>query len=221
MAVRAGNHAGDLGDDRRLVGGVSTRKGTWQGEGRSYTADDLLREVKAKTLEIVTNSDKIADKGSAGEISEKVALAAIKFEFLRIAPEKEIVFSWEKALSFEGNSGPYCQYTYARASRILEKAGAAAATGDFSHMSRGHDFELVKLMGKFQETAEKAFNEYRPNVITDYLLDLASEFSKFYEAMPVLKGGEAMGERLAIVSAFRQVVKNALALLGIGVVERM
>jgi arginyl-tRNA synthetase len=206
---------------RIAEGGLSTRKGTWQGEGRSYTADDLLREVKAKTLEIVAKSEKIANKDSAEEISEKVALAAIKFEFLRIAPEKEIVFSWEKALSFEGNSGPYCQYTYARASRIIEKAGTFAAPAEFTHMSRGHDFELVKLMGRFQETAEKACNECRPNVITDYLLDLASEFSKFYEAMPVLKGGEAMEERLAIVSAFRQVVKNALALLGIGVVERM
>jgi arginyl-tRNA synthetase len=206
---------------RIAEGGLSTRKGTWQGEGRSYTADDLLREVKAKTLDIVSNSEKIANKDSAGEISEKVALAAIKFEFLRIAPEKEIVFSWEKALNFEGNSGPYCQYTYARASRILERAGAFASPGGFVHMSRGQDFELVKLMGRFRETAEKACREYRPNVITDYLLDLASEFSKFYEAMPVLKGGEAMEERLAIVAAFRQVMGNALALLGIGVVERM
>lgn len=207
---------------RIAEGGLSTRKGTWQGEGgRSYTADDLLREVKAKTLEIVTKSEKISDKDSAVEISEKVALAAIKFEFLRIAPEKEIVFSWEKALSFEGNSGPYCQYTYARASRILEKAGRFAAPEAFAHISRGQDFELVKLMGRFGETVEKACSEYRPNVVTDYLLELSSAFSKFYEAMPVLKGGEAMEERLAMVSAFRQVVKNALGLLGIGVVERM
>lgn len=202
-------------------GGLSTRKGTWQGEGRSYTADDLLREVKAKTLDIVSSSEKIDNKDSTGEISERVALAAIKFEFLRIAPEKEIVFSWEKALSFEGNSGPYCQYTYARASRIIEKAGTFTAPGPFTHMSRGHDFELVRLMGQFNEIVEKACNEYRPNVITDYLLNLSSAFSRFYEAMPVLKGGEAMEERLAIVSAFRQVVRNALALLGIGVVERM
>lgn len=76
-------------------------------------------------------------------------------------------------------------------------------------------------MGQFNEIVEKACNEYRPNVITDYLLNLSSAFSRFYEAMPVLKGGEAMEERLAIVSAFRQVVRNALALLGIGVVERM
>ncbi|VVB76627.1 Arginine--tRNA ligase [uncultured archaeon] len=202
-------------------GGLSTRKGTWQGEGRSYTADDLLREVKAKTLDIVSNSEKIASKDSAEDISEKVAVAAIKFEFLRIAPEKEIVFSWEKALSFEGNSGPYCQYTYARASRIIEKAGSFAAPASFSHVSRSQDFELVKLMGRFEDIVEKACGEYRPNVITDYLLDLSSAFSKFYEAMPVLKGGEAMEERLAIVAAFRQVVRNGLALLGIGVVERM
>jgi arginyl-tRNA synthetase len=202
-------------------GKLSTRKGTWQTEGKSYTADDLLKEAKAKALEIVSRSEKVSDRGSMGEISEKIAIAAIKFEYLRISPEKEIVFSWDKALNFEGDSGPYCLYTYARASRILEKAGASAAPHSFTRLSRGHDFELVKLMGRFQETVEKACSEYRPNVLTDYLLDLASEFSKFYEAMPVLKGGKAMEERLAVVAAFRQVMKNALALLGIGVVERM
>ncbi len=206
---------------RVAEGGLSTRKGTWQGKERSYTADDLLREVRAKAHGIVSKSEKIEKIEDADGISSKVALAAIKFEFLRTAPEKEIVFSWEKALSFEGNSGPYCLYTYARASRILEKAGAAGLPKAYPNVSRGHDFELVKLMGRFQETAEKACGEYRPNVITDYLLDLASEFSKFYEAMPVLKGGESMEERLAIVSAFRQVMRNALALLGIGIVERM
>lgn len=202
-------------------GGLSTRKGTWQGKERNYTADDLLREVRSKAMEIVGKSEKISNKDSTRDISGSVALAAIKFEFLRIAPEKEITFSWGRALSFEGESGPYCLYTYARASRILEKAGVFVAPKGYAHVSRGRDFELVKLMGAFQEIAEKACREWRPNVVTDYLLDLASVFSKFYEEMPVLKGGEAMAERLAIVAAFRQVIKNALALLGIGIVERM
>ena len=132
-----------------------------------------------------------------------------------------MIFSWESALSFEGNSGPYCLYTYARCSRIMEKAGSPGKSADFSHISRGDDFALIKHLGMFQETVEKACNESRPNVITDYILILASLFSKFYEAMPVLKGGDAMQDRLAIVTATRQVMKNALALLGIGVVEKM
>ena len=202
---------------------LSARKGAWLGEegGRSYTADELLSETKARAKEITSKSEKITNKKDIDKIAEAVALSAIKFEYLKIAPEKEILFSWEKALNFEGNSGPYCLYTYARAARIIEKAGSFAVPSAFTHMQRAQDLELVKRIGAFQEVVEKACNEYRPNVITDYLLDLASAFSKFYEEMPVLKGGDAMQERLTIVSAVKQVVRNALALLGISVVERM
>jgi arginyl-tRNA synthetase len=207
----------------KIEGGtLSARKTEWLGEeGRSYTADELLKEAKDRAKEITSKSEKITDKSDIDKIAEAVALSAIKFEYLKIAPEREILFSWEKALNFEGNSGPYCLYTYARAARIIEKAGSFTPTSEFTHMERAQDFELIKRIGMFQEIVEKACNEYRTNVITDYLLDLASEFSKFYEEMPVLKGGDAMQERLSIVSAVRQVTKNALALLGISVVEKM
>ncbi len=201
---------------------LSTRKGGWLGhDGRSYTADELLKEAKERAREIASKSEKVSDKGEVDRIANAVALGAIKFEYLKIAPEKEITFSWEKALTFEGNSGPYCLYTYARAARIIEKGVLVPMPLKFTHIERAEDFELVKQIGMFQEMVEKACNEQRPNVLTDYMLDLASKFSKFYEKMPVIKGGAAMQERLTIVSAFKQVMRNALWLLGIGVVERM
>ncbi len=204
---------------------LSGRGGGWTGsEGRSYTADSLLSEVSKKALEIVEKSEKIGDKSKSGEIASAVALGAIKFEFLRMAPEKQVTFSWKKALDFESNSAPYCMYTYARSRRILEKAAYAPAElkdSDYTQVTRGTDFDLAKLLGEAQEVVEKAGGEYRPNILTDYLLDLSTLFSRFYEKMPVIKGGEAKDLRLALVSATMQVTKNMLLLLGIGVVESM
>ncbi len=206
-------------------GSLSGREGSWMGsEGRSYTADSLLGEVRKKALEIVEKSEKIADKSKSDEISSAVALGAIKFEFLRIAPEKQVTFSWEKALNFESNSAPYCMYTYARSRRILEKAGHTSTElkdSDYKQMTEGADFELAKLLGEAPDVVEKACSECRPNVITDYLLELSALFGRFYEKMPVIKGGEAKNLRLALVSATMQTTKNMLLLLGIGTVESM
>ena len=206
-------------------GSLSGRKGGWiGGEGRSYTADSLLTEVRKKTLEIVEKSEKIEDKRKSSEIANAVALGAIKFEFLRIAPEKQVTFSWERALSFESNSAPYCMYTYARSKRILERAAyipMELKDSDYKQMQREADFDLAKLLGEAQDIVEKAGSEYRPNVITDYLLDLATLFSRFYERMPVIKGGSAKDLRLSLVAATMQVTKNMLLLLGIGTVDSM
>ena len=87
---------------------LSTRKGTWIDKDRSYTADVLLDDASAKALEATRRSGKLSDPDKAGEISEAVGKAAIRFEFLKLSPQKPITFSWESALSFEGNSGLYC-----------------------------------------------------------------------------------------------------------------
>ncbi len=203
---------------------LSARSGNWLGEGRNYTADDLLHEATKRAMEIAQKSEKITNKQNLESISKAIALAAIKFEYLRIAPEKEIVFSWQNALNFEGNSGPYVMYTYARAKKILARAGLAEASfsaSDAEHLTRGYDFALIKKLGETQEMVGKACDEARPNVLTDYLLDLSSLFSKFYESMPVIKGGEAKGARLAIVYALTIVLENVLGLLGISTVSEM
>jgi arginyl-tRNA synthetase len=203
---------------------LSTRKGTWIGSNRNYTADDLLKETTKVARRIVSSSKKIEDKTSMDMVASQVALGAIRFEFLRISPEKEIVFSWDKALNFEGNSGPYCMYTYARATRVLEKSDLKPDQirhADPEQISRDADFELVKLMGSFPGIVGKVCSECRPNVITDYLLELCSTFSRFYEKMPIIKGGKAKETRLILTQSLRQVLGNALRLLGITPIERM
>ncbi|MDE1851772.1 MAG: arginine--tRNA ligase [Candidatus Micrarchaeota archaeon] len=201
-------------------GTLSGREGGWMGSGRNYTADSLLAETEKKVIEIVENSEKISNKENAKAIARAVAIGAIKFEFLKIAPEKNITFSWERALKFEGNTGPYCMYTYARASKIIE-GQEVGMLKDMDHMSRSDDLELVKLLGMAPEMLEKACSEYRTNIVTDYLIELCTAFSRFYETMPVLKGGGAKELRLALVDSTAEVLKETLMLLGIAVVKSM
>ncbi|MEM3753111.1 MAG: arginine--tRNA ligase [Candidatus Micrarchaeaceae archaeon] len=200
---------------------ISGRRGEWIGTERNYTADDLLEEVKSKALGIINASNKI-DANLQEEVAAKVALGAIKFEFLRIAPEKKITFSWQRALDFESNSGPYCMYMYARAMRILEKAEKAElGHAEYKSIGSGIEFELIKLIGKMPSIVEKAAKELRPDMIAGYAIELSTVFSKFYETMPVLKAGAARGARLAITAAFAIAISNSLRLLGIETVEKM
>ena len=197
---------------------LAGRKGTWIG----YTADDLLREATDKARTLIKKRFKLGEK-EEGRIAKSVGISAIKFEFLKVSPERRITFSWERALNFEGNSGPYCQYTHARACRILEKAGQAGGEMDPSAFDEDATFCLIKQMSRCTDIVQKAAREYRPNVITDYLLELSSAFSRFYETVPVLKGENAgiTAARLAVVSSFRHVIAGMLGILGIEAIERM
>lgn len=203
-------------------GSIHGRSGGWIGDERNFTADDLVKEMEAKAMAVIEHAEKKPE--GIKEVAHAVALGAIRFEFLRVSPEKEIVFSWQKALDFQANSGPYCMYTYARATRVLEKGGVKApkvAKEDFDGITDGNDFKLMKMLGAMPDIVEKAGREFRPSLITDYLLELSTLFSKFYETMPILNGGEATNLRVAITCATRQVVGNALRLIGIEPIEQM
>lgn len=206
-------------------GSLSGREGGWMGsEAKAFTADELLKEAVAKSLEATEKSSKISDRSKIGDIAAAIGRSAIRFEFLRISPPKPVVFSWSTALNFEGNSGPYCMYTYARANRILDKAGYRRTRIDSINMKavgREHDFELIKLLGEAQENVEKAASEYNPSVITDYIIELTSVFSKFYESMPVINSGDAQAARMRLLDAYMQTVGNMFRLIGIDSVKSM
>ncbi len=202
-------------------GTLAGRKGTWVGN----TADDLLGEATKKARELLTERFKLT-KNEKEKVAKAVAVAAIKFEFLKMSPEKTIIFSWKWALSFEGNSGPYCQYTYARAMRLIEDAKFDASTAkiaDLSAAGSDHEFALVKLLSKEREVVEKTAAELRTNVLTDYAIDIASAFSKFYEMLPILKAAkeEEKNARLALTLTFARTMANVLKLLGIEPIARM
>ena len=202
------------------TGHLAGRKGTWIG----FTADELLEESKKKAAALM--SDKLVkNKAEQEYIIKNIALSGIKFEFLKISPEKRIIFSWARALNFEGNSGPYCQYMHARASRLIEDSKAEqlqASDADFSGATSNQEFNLVKQLMLGRYMLEKSYRELRPNVLTDYANDLAQAFSKFYESSPILKADEKTRmARLLLVMAFKEMMGGVLRTLGITPLERM
>ncbi len=197
---------------------LSGRKGTWVG----YTADDLLNEAKSRALKLISQNENLREDEKE-RIANAVGIAAIKFTFLKISPEKKIVFSWSTALTFDGDSGPYCQYTYARASRIIEKSGVKNFE-DLPAISEIPEeaFSLIKLMALYGEIVEKACRECRPNIIGEYLIDISTSFSKFYENVQILKKeGNERQWFLSLVFAFRKILGYSLALLGIEPIDKM
>ena len=212
------------GEIELAEGSLSGRTGGWIGADRNYTADDLLGEMRKKATETIKDLDESAGSAEKEKIAGKVALSAIKFEFLKVDPEKKVIFDWLRALNFDSNSGPYCMYTYARASRILERAGSLhleIKKEIFEKLELEEEFDIIKLIGHAGDTVKHAQREMRPNVIADYALDLSIAFSRFYEKANVLNSGELMLPRILIVIAFRQTLYNMLWLLGIEAIGRM
>ncbi len=199
-------------------GALSGRKGSWIG----FTADDLVREAELKAMELLADRKDLSD-GEKSMIAASVAISAIKFEFLKISYEKKITFSWERALNFEGNSGPYCQYTYARALHIINASGDAAKEFDYNVIASDVEFSLVKKMAAAQDAVERSARETRPNILVNYLNELATLFSRFYEAKHVINAGtiDEKAGRLALVVAFKELAGELLRICGIDALERM
>ncbi len=200
-------------------GALSGRKGTWLG----YSADDLLREAETKAQGLISSRFKFG-KDEEKKVIKSAALAAIKFEFLKIGPERKIVFSWDKALNFEGNSGPYAQYMHARATRIIDEAPRELTNRKANVKSiNDSEFMLVKLLSKQTDVVTKAAHELRPNVITEYINELGHAFATFYENSPILKAesDEEKVFRISITLSFKNAIKHMLDLLGIDALERM
>jgi arginyl-tRNA synthetase len=201
-------------------GALAGRKGTWIGN----TADELLEEAITKASTLI-GSKLEHSKEDEERIARNVALAAIKFEFLKYAPEKSMTFSWKVALSFDGNSGAYAQYMHARASRILDDAPTELLSRSPKETPEISDseFGLVKTISRANEVAEKAAQELRPNVITEYINDLSYAFSRFYDQCSILKADseEEKAFRLALTLSFRNTIKTMLMLIGIDALERM
>jgi arginyl-tRNA synthetase len=174
-------------------------------------------KMSSRTGDVITAESLIQDVKEKVKGDEAVAIAAIKYMILRQAIGNDIIFDIEKSVSTEGDSGVYLQYAHARASSILEKAGKK---GDVKGES-GEVREVERLLYRFPEIVERAGAEYAPNYITTYLTELAAAFNNFYAHEQVLVDSPEAGYRLAIVEAFKQVMKNGLTILGIPAPEKM
>jgi len=151
----------------------------------------------------------------------KIAIAAIKYSMLRNENNKNITFSWNQAMNFEGESGPYLQYSYARASSIIKKAKKSKKTTKIQIPElEPCEEKLIKKIADFPEIIEKASISLNPSSIANYSFHLAQIFNEFYHACPVITS-DSKDFRLKLVDSFRITLKNSLHLLGIEVMEEM
>ena len=179
--------------------------------GNVILLKDLFREAISRVAEITR--EKHPDERECMEIAEKVGVGAIVFYYLSNNRMRDINFMMEDALSFEGNTGPYVQYTYARTCSILEKAEGEFSMTD-AELSEV-EFELSKTLSVFPERVASAIAEYEPSIVTRYILDLAAAFNRFYHECKIVscEDGKLKSSRLALTKATSTVLKTALGLI--------
>jgi len=188
--------------------------------GNVITAESLIDQVKEKVLEKI--QERGFDENQKNEIAEMVAIGAIKYSILRQAIGGDIIFDFDKSLSFEGDSGPYLQYTYVRTKSVLEKANYNTAKKPRVTLDTWETTEVEKMLYRFPEVVERAGKEYAPHHLVTYLTELASAFNSFYAKEKIVdENDSASPYKLAITSAVSHVLKNGLHLLGIKSPERM
>ncbi|MGH4052567.1 MAG: arginine--tRNA ligase [Clostridium sp.] len=200
---------------------LSTRKGD------VIFLDELLNQAVAKTLEII--NEKNPDLENKEDVAKKVGIGAIIFTYLKNHRERDIVFNWEEMLSFDGETGPYVQYTYARAKSILRKVAENSDKStnhvvlDYNKLSSKEEFELVKQLEGFQNSILYAIDKLEPSMVTRYVIEVAKAFNKFYNQHNIanLEDESNKQAKIKMVEATCQVIKNALNLIGIEVVDRM
>ena len=197
---------------RLTEGKMSSRK------GNVITGESLISETEEAVREII--KDRELPQEIKNEIAEEVAVAAIKYSVLRQAPGGDIIFDRAKAISFEGDSGPYLQYAAVRASSVLEKADQGNKEASFETYNKDV-YPIEHFLYRFPEVVDRASSEKSPHYIVSYLIELASAFNSFYAHNKIIDAGEESGYRLGITQAVSTVLSNGLYLLGIKVPERM
>ena len=183
--------------------------------GDVVTAELLISEAKKKV------SEKIIDRELSSEekekITEAVAIGALKYSILKQSAGRDIVFDFDKSLSFEGDSGPYLQYSYARAKSVLAKVGEFSDDG---FKLKAEISEVEKVLSRFPEVVERAYLELAPQHLATYLISLAGVFNSYYSKNKII-GSEAESYRLTLTEAVSKVLAKGLSLLGIPVLEKM
>ena len=205
------------GDDIKMM---STREGT------VVFLEDVLNTAVEKTAEIMR--EKNAQGIDIDEVSKEVGIGAVIFQELSNNRIKDYTFSWDKVLNFDGETGPYVQYTHARASSVLRNAAPEEleairnGSADWSYLESDSAYTLVKLLYRVPETVIEAADKYEPSIVTRLLVDIAQAFNKFYHDEHILVDNrDEKLAKLALVLASKTVIANCLGLLGIKAPERM
>ncbi len=203
-------------------GMVSTTDGTLSTrKGNVVFLEDVLKESIEKTRAIM--EEKSPDLEGMDEIAREVGVGALVFSTLSASRIKDIVFDWDRALNFEGETGPYCQYTHARCCSLLARAEYdKEAQVEYSLITDPESVEVARLLYEFPATVQSACKKYEPFIITRYVVDLAQAYNRFYLAHRILgEPREVQNARLALTACAKQVIATGLNLIGIAAPTRM
>ncbi len=203
-------------------GKMSSRK------GNIITGEKLIFNMESMVAEKIADRDFESDE--AEKIKTDIAIGAIKYSILKQAIGRDIVFDPKNSISFEGDSGPYLQYTYSRAKSVVDKASERGIKvvdilrdedGKVGDFSKREPTTLEKKIYRFPEVIEKAYEEFAPQQIVTFATDLAGEFNSFYGSTQILDDGADQEYKVALAKAVMYTIANALKVLGIKVPERM
>lgn len=205
---------------RLKTGKMSTR------EGNVVYINDLIEEAIKKSKDIILAKN--PELENIDEVAKKIGVGALIFNYLKSGKNKDIIFDLDDTLRFDGETGPYIQYTYCRTKSILEKVGFDIAnldinSVDYSKLSTPQEVELVKQLQKYEDTIKKSAQEYEPSILARYLIEVATLFSRFYNECSVANEEDEKTKqaRCVLVYATSVVIKNGLKILGIECPDKM
>jgi len=222
IARREGHQAADfrhipfgnvLGEDRKLM---KTRS------GENVPLRQVLEEACARARKIIDEKNPNLADAEKVDIARTIGIGAVKYADLSQYRMTDYVFSWDKMLALQGNTAPYLQNAYVRVRSIFRKAGEETPKIDKFVLNEAAEVTLAKRLCQFAEIVPQVLNDFRPNILANYLFELANSFHAFYEACPVLRSDEPVrSSRLALCDLTGRVLQRGLDLLGIKVPEKM
>lgn len=193
-------------------------------EGTVVDADELMEEIyqTAKTISEELGKLEAYDDAEKAELYEKIGMGALKYYILKVDPKKRILFDPQESVDFNGNTGPFIQYTYARIQSLVRKQAPTAFAIEQIVLNEAEK-EMIRALNDFQPTIKKAADELSPALIANYAYELVKLFNSFYQNNPILKGDDedVKNFRLYLSQWVANTIESSLDLLGIGVPERM
>lgn len=202
------------------TGSLSTRA------GRYIAADELMEKIEERAYEEVNKRREDLDEGKKHEIARKVGIGALRYDMVKVSPDKHITFVFDDALDIEKKGAPFIQYSHARACSILraaeERGFSIADDYDASLRKESSEKELIKMLSLFENIMEEAASELKPHQVAKYARELAESFNLFYKDCPVLNADEGIRKgRLVLVDCAKIVLSDVLDVLGIESPEEM